>query len=82
MATATVQPQMESMTISFPKMDLKRLKGIAKAMGWTLEKPEPKVLGELTDEECWKYLSETRPDGFVLLNEEEEAGFEKWMSEQ
>lgn len=75
---------MESMVINFPKVDLKRLKGIAKAMGWTLEKKEelPEGYGrmeELSDEECWNYLVHTRPEGMELLTVEEEEEFENWM---
>lgn len=75
---------MESMVINFPKVDLKRLKGIAKAMGWTLEKKEelPEGYGrmeELSDEDCWNYLVHTRPEGMELLTVEEEEEFENWM---
>lgn len=38
MATVETQTNMESYVINIPKMDLKRLKGIAKAMGWILKK--------------------------------------------
>lgn len=34
---STANLQMETMAIKFPKVDLKRLKGIAKAMGWTIQ---------------------------------------------
>ena len=37
MAT-TIQPKMETMAISLPRVDLKKIKAIAKAMGWTIEK--------------------------------------------
>lgn len=37
MATASVQPQMGSFTIKVPKIDIKRFKGLVKAMGWTYE---------------------------------------------
>lgn len=71
---------MESMVIHFPKVDLKRLKGIAKAMGWTLEKKEelPEGYGrmeELSDEDCWNYLVHTDPEGMELLTVEEEEDF-------
>ncbi len=39
MATATIQ-QTTPFTINIPKVDLKRFKGLAKAMGWTYEKVE------------------------------------------
>lgn len=39
MATATIQ-QETIFTINIPKMDVKRFKGLAKAMGWTFEKVE------------------------------------------
>ena len=39
MATATIQ-QTLPFTINIPKVDLKRFKGLAKAMGWTYEKVE------------------------------------------
>ena len=78
---------MESMVINFPKVDLKRLKGIAKAMGWILEKKEelPDGYGrmeELSDEDCWNYLVHTRPEGMELLTVEEEEEFENWMKAQ
>lgn len=83
MARPTSQPlQMQTMTISFPMVDLKRLKGIAKAMGWTLEKTEPKTLDDLSDAECWEYLCKTRPEGFELLSEDEEKDFEDWLKAQ
>lgn len=82
MATTVAQSQIQSWTINIPKVDLKRLKGIAKAMGWTLEKPEPKTLGDLSDKECWEYLCKTRPEGFELLSEEEEKEFEEWLAKQ
>lgn len=47
---AVVQPQMETLTIRFPKVDLQRLKGIAKAMGWTLEKKESETAVANTEE--------------------------------
>lgn len=79
MATTIAQPQMQSWTINIPKVDLKRLKGIAKAMGWTLEKPEPKTLDDLSDKECWEYLCKTRPEGFELLSEEENEAELDWL---
>lgn len=79
MATITVQPQMESMTIRFPKVDMKRLKGIAKAMGWVIEKEEKHTLDELSDEDCWKYLCATRPEGQELLSEEENEKELDWL---
>lgn len=39
MATASIQ-QETIFTINIPKMDVKRFKGLAKAMGWTFEKVE------------------------------------------
>lgn len=85
MTTSAPQMKMETMTIEFPKNDTKRLKGIAKAMGWTLRKLEtPDTsdigrMGDLSDEECWEYLCATRPEGFELLSEEEEKEFEDWL---
>lgn len=72
------------MVISFPKEDLKRLKGIAKAMGWTLEKKEelPEGYGrmeELSDEDCWNYLVHTDPEGMELLSEEENEAALDWL---
>ena len=40
MATMTAQPETMDFTISIPKVDLKRFKGLAKAMGWVFEKTE------------------------------------------
>lgn len=34
MDTAAIKPQMESLTITFPKVDMKRVKGLLKVMGW------------------------------------------------
>ena len=36
-------PEMMDFTISIPKVDLKRFKGLAKAMGWVFEKKEPEI---------------------------------------
>lgn len=38
MQTAVSQMQTESFAINIPKIDLKRFKGLAKAMGWSFEK--------------------------------------------
>lgn len=51
MAAETIQQQMEDFTISVPKVDLNKLKGIAEAMGWTLKKEDPKGEISLEDEE-------------------------------
>ena len=40
----TANPEMMDFTISIPKVDLKRFKGLAKAMGWVFEKKEPDPL--------------------------------------
>ena len=40
MATMTAQSETMNFTISIPKVDLKRFKGLAKAMGWVFEKNE------------------------------------------
>ena len=37
MKTLTAQPQTTPFTINIPKVDLKRFKALAKAMGWTFE---------------------------------------------
>ena len=37
MAVTAQDTQMESLTITFPKVDMKRLIGIVKAMGWSIE---------------------------------------------
>ncbi len=72
--------RMETMKISFPKEDLKRLKGIAKAMGWTLDKSEDTGrMEELSDEECWEYLCATRPEGQEVLSEEENEKELDWL---
>ena len=42
MATSTIQQQTMPFTINIPKVDIKRFKGLAKAMGWTYEKVETK----------------------------------------
>lgn len=36
----TAQTETMNFTISIPKVDLKRFKGLAKAMGWVFEKAE------------------------------------------
>lgn len=40
MAAATTPQAMESFTINIPKVDIKRFKGLVKAMGWTFRKVE------------------------------------------
>lgn len=37
MTTTTLQSLTTPFTINIPKVDLKRFKGLAKAMGWTFE---------------------------------------------
>lgn len=41
MATMTIDQQVTPFTINIPKVDIKRFKGLAKAMGWTFEEVEP-----------------------------------------
>lgn len=41
MKAATIQAQTQTFTVNVPKLDIKRFKGLAKAMGWTFEKTEP-----------------------------------------
>ena len=47
----TAQPEMLDFTISIPKVDLKRFKGLAKAMGWDFAKKEPNT--QVADAEEW-----------------------------
>ena len=85
MTSVAPQTKMTTMTIEFPETDRKRLKGIAKAMGWILSKPQNAdnsdtgVMGDLSDEECWEYLCATRPEGFELLSEEETKKELEWL---
>ena len=37
MRTTTIEQQTRPFTINIPKVDLKRFKGLAKAMGWSYE---------------------------------------------
>lgn len=41
MATMTIDQQITPFTINIPKVDIKRFKGLAKAMGWTFKEAEP-----------------------------------------
>ena len=50
MATMTANPEMMDFTIRIPKVDLKRFKGLAKAMGWVFEKKEPEIKAVETEE--------------------------------
>lgn len=36
----TIQPQMTNFTVRIPKVDIKRFKGLVKAMGWSFEQAE------------------------------------------
>lgn len=86
MTTAATIPS-TNFTVTVPNIDLKRFKGILKAMGWAFEKEEelPEGYGrmeELSDEECWNYLVHTQPEGVELLSVEEEEEFENWMKAQ
>lgn len=83
MTTAATIPS-TNFTVTVPNIDLKRFKGILKAMGWAFEKKEelPEGYGrmeELSDEDCWNYLVHTDPEGMELLTVEEEEEFENWM---
>lgn len=40
MAEMTIDQQITPFTINIPKVDIKRFKGLAKAMGWTFEMVE------------------------------------------
>lgn len=83
MTTAATIPS-TNFTVTVPNIDLKRFKGILKAMGWTFEKEEelPEGYGrmeELSDEDCWNYLVHTRPEGMELLSEEENEAALDWL---
>ena len=56
---ATTSLNMEQVTISVPKIDMKRLRGIAKAMGWKIEKENAldKALKEVKDGKVLEYSS-------------------------
>lgn len=71
----------ETFTINVPKVDLKRFKELAKTMGWTFVKGSEK-LDELSDEECWKQLCNTRPEGNEPLSEKENEEFLTWLKAQ
>ncbi|MBQ0023505.1 MAG: hypothetical protein KBT29_09745 [Prevotellaceae bacterium] len=44
------QPQMLDITISIPKVDFKRLKGLIKVMGWEFRKAEEPARAELPED--------------------------------
>lgn len=71
MATSTISSQIETLTISVPKVDLKRLKGIVKAMGWKIEKTDyynsPQFIADL--EQAEQDIKEGR--GTVLENSDD-----------
>lgn len=50
---------MEQVTLSVPKIDMKRLKGIAKAMGWKIERKNAldKALDEVREGKVLHYNS-------------------------
>lgn len=56
---ATTSLNMEQVTISVPKIDMKRLRGIAKAMGWKIEKENAldKAVKEVKDGKVLEYSS-------------------------
>lgn len=82
---ATISVPSTDFTITVPNIDLDRLKGIAKAMGWTLEKKEERkdddlgCMDDLSDEDCWNYLVHTDPEGMELLSEEENEAALDWL---
>lgn len=59
MRMATTSLNMEQVIISVPKIDMKRLRGIAKAMGWKIEKENAldKALKEVKDGKTLEYAS-------------------------
>lgn len=59
MRMATTSLNMEQVTISVPKIDMKRLRGIAKAMGWKIEKENAldKAVKEVKDGKVLEYSS-------------------------
>lgn len=55
----------------------------AAAMGTSLKKLIEEILireaEDMDDAEVYKYLVATRPDGKVMLNEQEQEEFENWL---
>lgn len=53
MAGVTIQPQaMETLTITMPRVDLKRFKSLAKAMGWVFEPKSERSVREVARTIC------------------------------
>lgn len=63
--TSTIQSQMESITISCPKVELKKLKGIVKAMGWVII--ETKRVAKSESEES-EWTEEQERDAFLCTS--------------
>jgi hypothetical protein len=81
MATQVIQKKRKN--IDIPLDTFRNLSIIAAADGMSLKSfIENLLISEaktISDEELYKYLSETKPDGNIYLNETEQKEFENWL---
>ena len=82
MSTATLAPSKRKI-IDLNEDTFKTLSIMAIQKGTNLKKYIEDILNELAedyeDAKIYARLSQERPDGNVMLNEQEKADFEKWI---
>lgn len=81
METTVINNSLRKKTIEVPDYILRDLAVKAKTEGVSLKKYIENILindvEDTDDEETYAYLSKTRPEGLIMLNDEEQAAFEK-----
>lgn len=81
MDTTVINNSLRKKTIEIPDYILRDLAVKAKTKGVSLKKYIEHILindaEDIDDEKTYAYLSQTRPEGHTMLNDEEQAAFEK-----
>lgn len=84
--SASARPISHRKLIDIPEDVFSTLTVKAAAMGTSLKKLIEDILvreaEDMDDAALYKYLVSTRPEGKVMLDEKEQADFEKWLEFQ
>ena len=82
-STITAKPSARRKLIDITDVVFLTLSIRAAALGLNLKNYIEQLLvreaNEIDDAELYRYLVANRPDGKVMLNEEEKSNFEKWL---
>lgn len=82
-STIIAKPSARRKLIDIPDDVFRTLSIRAAALGLNLKNYIEQLLvreaNEIDDAELYRYLVANRPDGKVMLNEEEKSNFEKWL---